>query len=85
MWDNMITGEAREIEMRIVNDEEMPPIVITMNDNDEVKVIINQHHKTWLSIHRKTIGGLSAGLYQNIDELLDAMLKEQRQYERKDY
>jgi hypothetical protein len=36
-------------------------------------------------IHRKTIGGLSAGLYQNIDEILDAMLKEQRQYERMDY
>ena len=67
-----------------VNDEEMPPIVITMNDNDSPKVVLNADHKIWLALHRKTIGGCAEALYEKIDELLTAHLQEQRAYERMD-
>ena len=72
------------VEFRLVNDEEMPPIVITMNDRDEPKVVLNSEHKIWLSLYRKTIGGCAEALYEKIDELLTAHLQEQRAYERMD-
>ena len=72
------------VEFRLVNDEEMPPIVITMNDNDSPKVVLNADHKIWLALHRKTIGGCAEALYEKIDELLTAHLQEQRAYERMD-
>ena len=72
------------VEFRLVNDEEMPPVVITMNDNDSPKVVLNADHKIWLALHRKTIGGCAEALYEKIDELLTAHLQEQRAYERMD-
>ena len=72
------------VEFRLVNDEEMPPIVITMNDNDSPKVVLNADHKIWLALHRKPIGGCAEALYEKIDELLTAHLQEQRAYERMD-
>tara|TARA_R100001463_G_scaffold17323_2_gene44454 strand:+ start:79 stop:321 length:243 start_codon:yes stop_codon:yes gene_type:complete len=73
-----------DVEFRLVNDEEMPPIVITMNDNDNPKVVLNADHKIWLALHRKTIGGCAEALFDKIDELLTAHLQEQRAYERMD-
>jgi len=70
------------VEFRLVNDEEMPPIVITMNERDEPKVILNSEHQIWLSLYRKTIGGCAEALYEKIEELLSAHLQEQRAYER---
>ena len=72
------------VEFRLVNDEEMPPIVITMNDNDSPKVVLNADHKIWLSLHRKTIGGCEEALYEKIYQLITAHLQEQRAYERMD-
>jgi hypothetical protein len=72
------------VEFRLVNDEEMPPIVITMNDRDEPKVVLNSEHKIWLSLYRKTIGGCAEALYEKIEEILSAHLQEQRAYERMD-
>ncbi len=72
------------VEFRLVNDEEMPPIVITMNDNDSPKVVLNADHQIWLALHRKTIGGCAEALYEKIEELLTAHLQEQRAYERMD-
>ena len=68
------------VEFRLVNDEEMPPIVITMNENDEPKILLNAQHKVWLSLHRKTIGGSAEALYDKIDEILTAHLQEQRAF-----
>tara|TARA_R100000995_G_scaffold23362_2_gene10064 strand:+ start:919 stop:1164 length:246 start_codon:yes stop_codon:yes gene_type:complete len=79
----MIKQETN-VEFRMVNDDEMPPMVITMNDNDEVKVVLNQRFLIWLSLNRKTIGGLPEALYGNIDMLLDGFLREQRNNERMD-
>tara|TARA_R110000824_G_scaffold222785_3_gene410565 strand:+ start:295 stop:540 length:246 start_codon:yes stop_codon:yes gene_type:complete len=72
------------VEYRIVNDSELPPIVITMNENDEVKVVMNQYHKIWLSLHRKDIAGCAQSLFEKIDMVLTAFLQEQREYERMD-
>jgi len=72
------------VEFRLVNDDEMPPLVITMNDEDKVKVVLNQNQLIWLSLNRKTIGGLPEALFQKIDMLLDSYLREQRLHERMD-
>ena len=80
----MFERDEVKVEYRIVNDNELPPIVISMTEDDEVKVVLNQHHKIWLCIHRKTIAGSAQSLFEKIDMLLDGHLKEQRQYERMD-
>jgi len=66
-----------EVEFRLIDAEDMPPLVITIGNNDEPKVIINQHHHIWLAWKRKIIGGVAKSLYDKIDELLDAYLQEQ--------
>ena len=72
----------REIEFKLVDDEDMPPIIITMGDNDLPKVVINRKYQIWLGLYRKTIGGCAEALYDKIDELLTAHLSEQRMYEK---
>ena len=67
-----------EVEYVLVNDEDMPPVVITMNREDSPKIVLNAHHKIWLALHRKTIGGSAEALFGKIDGLLTAMLQEQR-------
>ena len=73
-----------EIEFRLVNDDEMPPVVITMNDRDRPKVVLNASHKIWLCLHRKDIAGCSAALFEKIDQMLTGFLIEQRNDERLD-
>jgi hypothetical protein len=80
----MFEEDRVQVEYRIVNNSELPPIVITMTEEDNVKVVMNQHHKIWLCLQRKTIAGSAQSLFEKIDMLLDAHLKEQRQYERMD-
>lgn len=81
----MKSDEKKIVEYRLIDDEHMPPIVITMNDDDSVKIVINRNYAIWLSLHRKTIGGCSEPIYGKIDELLEAHLKEQRAYEKMEY
>tara|TARA_R100000008_G_C3565147_1_gene158692 strand:- start:439 stop:663 length:225 start_codon:yes stop_codon:yes gene_type:complete len=71
-----------QIEYRIVNDEELPPIVITIDEEDKPKVVINKHYHTWLCLYRGEIGGIAKSLYEEIIKILDASLKEQREMER---
>ena len=73
-----------EIEFRIVNDENLPPIVISMNDQDKPKVVLNQYHKIWLCLHRKIIAGGAQGLFDQIDNILHGFLAEMRQTEQMD-
>ena len=64
----------REIEFRLVDDEDMPPIVITIGENDLPKVVINRHYTIWLTLYRKCIGGCAESMFDKIDELLTAHL-----------
>ena len=70
-----------QVEFRLVNDIQLPPIMITMNDNDSVKVVLNGQHKIWMSLHRKTIGGCAEALFEKINELLYGHLLEVRRDE----
>lgn len=72
----------REIEFRLVDDEELPPIVITIGDDDLPKVIINRQYTVWLSLYRKCIGGCAESLFDKINELLTNHLSEQRMFEK---
>ena len=69
------------VEFRLVSSNDLPPIMITMNDDDRPKVVVNADHRIWLSLHRKTIGGAAESLFHKINEMLTAYLLEQRQYE----
>jgi len=73
--------ETNEIEFRLIDDVEMPPIVITMDENDMPKVVINRDYAIWLSLHRKTIGGCAEALFGKIDELLTSHLRDQRAFQ----
>ena len=70
-----------QVEFRLVDDGQLPPIMITMNDDDGVKVVINNQHKIWMSLHRKTIGGCAEALFEKINELLYSHLVEVRRDE----
>tara|TARA_B110001452_G_C14871376_1_gene304583 strand:+ start:160 stop:408 length:249 start_codon:yes stop_codon:yes gene_type:complete len=80
----MMNKKETNVEFRLVNDEEMPPIVITMNENDDPKVLLNAQHKIWLSLHRKTIGGCAEALFEKIDDLLTSHLEDMRAYEQEE-
>ena len=74
----------RAVEFRIIDDVDMPPIVITMNEEGEPKVILNQHHKIWLSLNRKIIGGCAEELFEKINIILTGYLVEQYAFEKQD-
>ena len=82
---NMFMKEQRkEVEFRIVDDDELPPIIFTQNENDEVKVVINTYHKTWIMLHRRTILGALDALGEKIDAILTSHLEERRMFEKQD-
>ena len=70
-----------QVEFRLVDDGQLPPIMITMNDDDGVKVVMNNQHKIWMTLHRKTIGGCAEALFEKINELLYSHLVEVRRDE----
>lgn len=73
----------REIEYKIIDDENMPPIMITIDgENDLPQVVINRHYTIWLGLHRKLIGGCAESVFDKINDLLTAHLSEQRMFER---
>ena len=74
----------RTVEFRIIDDVDMPPIVITMNEEGEPKVILNQYHKIWLSLNRKIIGGCAEELFEKINIILTGYLVEQYAFEKQD-
>jgi len=74
----------KEVEFRIINTEEMPPIVISANENDEPKVVLNTYHKLWITLNRKIIAGIIEDLYSKMDMILTSYLEEQYQFEKED-
>ena len=72
------------VEFRIVNTSELPPIVISQNENDEPKVVLNTYDRIWISLNRKIIAGIIDNLPEKIDMILTGYLQEQRQFEKDD-
>ena len=73
------------VEFRIINSSDMPPLVISQNENDEPKVVLNTHHRIWISLNRRLIAGIIENLQEKMDTLLTSYLMEQRQFEKEDY
>mgnify|MGYP003114221352 FL=1 len=82
---NLIEDKKKSVEFRKVVDEELPPIIITMNENDEPKMVLNMYHRIWISLHRKTIAGIINVFPEKIDEILDDFLSDQRANEKMDW
>ena len=76
-----MNDENNSVEFRLVHDDELPPIVITMNDVDDVKCVINANHQIWLMLHRKKIAGSAEAMFAKLDGMLTAFLTEQRNNE----
>jgi hypothetical protein len=73
-----------EVEFRIVNTEELPPIVISEGDNNQPKVVINTYHRLWISLNRRVIAGIIDALQEKMDMILTSYLQEQYQFEIED-
>tara|TARA_S200002703_G_C3775276_1_gene238744 strand:+ start:685 stop:933 length:249 start_codon:yes stop_codon:yes gene_type:complete len=73
-----------DVEFRVINTSEMPPIVITQNEEDKPKVVINTYHKLWISLNRRVIAGIIEALQEKMDMVLTGFLKEQYEFEKED-
>jgi hypothetical protein len=71
----------KNVEFSMVQDLELPPLVISMNEYDVPKVMLNTQHKIWLSLNRRLILGIFEALPEKLDMILDGYLREQRMYE----
>tara|TARA_R110001592_G_scaffold72383_4_gene220977 strand:+ start:8032 stop:8292 length:261 start_codon:yes stop_codon:yes gene_type:complete len=71
----------KEIEFRIIDDEELPPVIIKKGENDQPKILINNHHRLWICLNRGLINGIFEVFPKKVTEVLDAYLREQYQYE----
>jgi hypothetical protein len=74
----------KNVEFRIINTSEMPPIVISQNENDEPKVVVNTYHRIWISLNRKVIAGILEEMQIKMDMILTGYLEEQRIFEKED-
>tara|TARA_R100000734_G_C3252772_1_gene53793 strand:- start:60 stop:299 length:240 start_codon:yes stop_codon:yes gene_type:complete len=72
------------VEFRIIDADDMPPLVISQNENDEPKVVINTYHRLWLSLNRRLLAGIIDALPEKLDMILTAYLEQQRAFERMD-
>lgn len=77
-------NEKENVEYRIIDAEDMPPLVISQNENDEPKVVVNTYHRVWLSLNRRLIVGIINSLPEKLDTILSAYLQEQRTFEKMD-
>ena len=73
-----------EIEFNLIDEKELPPMVIAMDENDNPKVVINAYHRIWIGLNRKVIAGVVISLQEKMDEMLDGFLREQRANEKLD-
>ncbi len=72
------------VEFRIIDAEDMPPLVISQNEIEEPKVVINTYHKLWISLNRQTIAGIIEALQEKMDMILTSYLEEQYAFEQQD-
>jgi hypothetical protein len=77
--------EKENVEFRIINSPDMPPLVISQNERDEPKVVLNTYHRIWISLNRRLIAGIIDNLQEKMDTILTSFLQEQRTFEREDY
>lgn len=75
----------KEVEFRLIDSEDMPPVVIKKNEDDSGCVILlNQAHTIWLSLNRSTIPGITQSLAEKLNQMCDGYLEQQLAYEEND-
>jgi len=72
---------TKRIEYRIVNEDDLPPLVISPDGTTGIKVILNEAHTIWLSLHRNTIPAIAQQLQEKLTQFCDSYLTD-RLYER---
>ena len=72
----------KEIEFRLIEDNELPALIFKSNERDRAScvIVINQAHKIWLGLHRSTIPGICNSLAEKLNQLCDDYLEEQLMY-----
>jgi hypothetical protein len=74
----MMARTRKTVEFRLVDDEELPPVIIKHDEDDLTPIVIlNVYHKVWLGLQRKTIPGICESLADKLNELCDGVLIEQ--------
>jgi hypothetical protein len=73
-----------EVEFRVIQDNTMPPIIISYDEDDRPKVVLNTYHKLWISLNRRVIAGIMENLQEKMDMILTSYLSEQRAFEKQD-
>ncbi len=74
----MMARTRKTVEFRLVEDEELPPVIIKHDEDDLTPIVIlNVYHKVWLGLQRKTIPGICESLADKLNELCDGVLIEQ--------
>jgi hypothetical protein len=74
----MMTKDEEYMEFRLINDANMPPVIMSPTEHDRPKIVINIHHKIWLCLHRKTLAGAATAMFEKLDEILTGHLREIR-------
>lgn len=69
----------KEIEFRLIEDEELPALIFKSNEDDKTScvIVINQAHTIWLGLHRNTIPGIAQSLAEKLNTLCDSYLEQQ--------
>ena len=79
---NMAPRTRKTVEFRMVNDEELPPVIIKYDEGELIPIVVlNLQHKIWLGLQRKTIPGICESLAEKLNDLCDGVLNEQIQME----
>ena len=69
--------QKKEIEFRLIDEEEMPALIFKSNEEDSTScvIVINTYHTVWLGLHRNTIPGICNSLAEKLNMLCDGYLE----------
>tara|TARA_R100000005_G_C4942847_1_gene166641 strand:+ start:288 stop:530 length:243 start_codon:yes stop_codon:yes gene_type:complete len=68
----------KAVEFRLIESEEMPPVVIKKDENTNGCIIVlNRAHTIWLSLNRSTIPGITQSLAEKLNQMCDGYLEQQ--------
>ena len=80
-------NRKKNVEFRLIDDEELPPVIIKQNEDDNTVpvIVLNQHYKIWLGLQRSTIPGIAQSLAEKLNQICDSYLVEQMTYAEMDW
>ncbi len=71
-------NKKKAVEFRLIESEELPPVVIKKNEHDNGCIIVlNRAHTIWLSLNRSTIPGITQSLAEKLNQMCDGYLEQQ--------